>query len=263
MTFLTDVLLKATVKDEMLRSLIEKHSQLIDDLIEVFKSCQINILVRYFCLGTGERLSDDQIKGTTAQDFFNHLIMHQKFTYYAPDTLLDFVAATHDKLAIGMVKDYIKYSHNTLLTDLNLICESERVDKENIQSSSNNRILQIKTEAKPLSSEKESFIRYTMCKCLKMPPNSISFLGPIPGCITLVYTCRMSDTAKQQLLQKKLPVTELAPLADLNVLWLRIDNETELKIPSVKEFDEVKIVFYLTCAQYIIINGNVLMYVCM
>lgn len=261
MTFLTDVLLKATVKDEMLRNLIEEHSKLIDNLIEVFKSCQIDMLVRYFCLGTGERLSDDKIKGTTARDFFNHLVMHQKFTYYAPDTLLDFVAATHDKLAIGKVNDYIKYSHNTLLTDLNLVCESKRVEKENIQSSSNKKILQIKTEAKPLSSEKESFIRYTMCKCLKMPPNSISFLGPIPGCITLVYKCRMSDTAKQQLLQKEFLVTELAPLADLNVVWLRIDNETELRIPLVKEFDKVKIVFYFTCAKYVIINGHVHMYV--
>ena len=226
----------------MLRNLIKEHSQLIDNLIEVFKNFHINKLVCYFCLGTNEHLSNDQIKGTTAQDFFNHIIMQQKFTYYAPDTLLDFVAATHDEKAIGMVTDYIKYSHNTLLTDLNLICESERVVKENIQSSSNNKILQIKTEAKPLSSEKELFIRYTMCKCLKMPPNSITFLGPIPGCVTLVYKCKMSNSEKQQLLQKKVPITELAPLADLNVLWLRIDDEVELKIPFVKVFDKVTVV---------------------
>ena len=237
---LAETLLRATVKDEMLCQLIMEHSKLIDDLIQIFNNTPINKLVRYFNMGNEESLSSHQIQGTTAEDFFDHLIEQNLFKYYAPDFLLNFVAASHHKEAFKKVTDYINNSHHTLLKDFNLICESERVTRENIQSSDNEKRLHIKSEAKPLSSEKESFIRDALCKYLKLPPHSVSFLGPKPGCVTLVYKHKMTDSIKQLVLQDESLVEELVPLADLNVIWLRIDNEMELKIPSVKEFMEVK-----------------------
>lgn len=239
--FLAEKLLKVTVKGELFHRLIEKYSKLIDDLIEVFRDFSVKDLLRYFYVGADERVNDDQI--TTAEDFFNQLVKQKMFTYYAPDTLLNFVKATNNEVAIGMVTNYIKYTHNFLLTDLNLINESDRVVREKIKSLSNDKILQIKVEAKPLSSEKEVFIRCTMCECLKIPVNSVTFLGPVLGCLTLVY--KMSDSGKKQLLQNKILVEELMPLANLNVMWLKVDNEMELNISAKKKFDEVNIFAYL------------------
>ena len=159
------------------------------------------------------------------------------FKFYAPDFLLNFVRGSCDENAIKLVTGYIKFSYKSLLTDLNLLCEEKRV--EDIQLLHNNKILQIKSEVKPLSSEKEGYIRDSMCKCLKLPPDSVSFLGPVYGCITLVYRYNKTlDDNKQQLLQNTILVKDLAPLAHLDVTWLRIDN-MELKIPSVEESSQV------------------------
>ena len=235
--------LLSTIKKETFHPLIGKHSKLIEKLIELFENTSFEELVRFFNGIDEESLNSDQIQGTTAGDFFNHLLAQQKFKYYAPDLLLDFVIASCNQQAIAMVIHYIKFSYNNLLTDLNLICEQERVKRENIQPLENKKILQIKSEVMPLSSQKEFFIRDIVCKCLNMPSSSVSFLGPIPGCIILVYRYKMSDNSKQQLLQNTILVKDLAPLADLNVRWLRIDNNMELKIPSVEESIQVIFVF--------------------
>ena len=187
-----------------------------------------------------ESLSSSQIQGSTAREFFHHVIQQQKFKYYAPDLLLEFVNASDSDDAIRRVTAYIEFSHHALITDLDLICEHERVTKENIASLSNKKILQIKSEAKPLSAEAESLIRDTMCYCLKFPADSVSFLGPAPGCIILIYKYRMPDSFVQQLFQGKFAAKELVHLANLKVMWLRIDD-MELKIPSVKECAEVRI----------------------
>ena len=238
-----------------------KHIELIDNLIQLFNGTPINILVRYFNMGNEESLNSRQIEGTTAENFFDHLIEQKIFKYYAPDYLLNFVLASHHQEAIEKVTVYIDNSYRILLKDMNLICESERVERENIKPLYNEKKLHIKSEAKPLSSEREFFIRNAMCKCLKLPPYSVSFLGPKPGCITLVYKHKMTDSIKQLVLQDKFLAKELVPLADLNVIWLRIDNEMELKIHSVKESKEVTIYaeYIIFINKFLVIDQNNLM----
>ena len=231
--------LHATVKDELLCQLITGHKKLIDDLIQLFNDTPISKLVRYFINGNEESLNNCLIQGNTAKNFFDHLMEQNIFKYYAPDLLLNFVSASHHQKALKKVEDYINNSYRTLIKDMNLICEFEQATRESIQFFDNTKKLYIKSEAKPLSSEKEILIRNAMCECLKLTLYSVSFLGPKPG-ITLVYKHKMTDSIKQLVLQDKFPVRELLRLADLNVIWLRIDNEMELKIPSVRESMKVK-----------------------
>ena len=234
---LAENLLCATVKDEMLHQLIQEYSKLISNLIDLFQETPIESLVRYFNIGNDESVRRDQIQGTEAKDFFNYLTEQQKLNYYAPDLLSNFVAASYHEEAKKKIDHYINSSYHTLLKNFNLICESERITKEKVQIFGNKKLLHIKSEAVPLSSQKETFIRNAMCKCLKLPPYSVLFTNPMPGCITLVY--KMSDNVKQQVLKNVFLDKELLPLANQNITWLRIDNKMELKIPSVKESMEV------------------------
>ena len=236
---LAENILRVTVKDEMLRQLIQEHSKLISNLIDLFQETPIESLVRYFNIGNDESVRRDQIQGTGAKDFFNYLTEQQKLKYYAPDLLSNFVAASYHEEATKKIDHYINSSYHTLLKDFNLICESERITKEKVQIYGNKKLLHIKSEAVPLSSQKETFIRNAMCKCLKFPPNSVRFISPMPGCITLVYKYKMSDNVIQQVLKNVFLVKDLLPLANQNITWLRIDNKMELKIPSVKESMEV------------------------
>ena len=225
----------------MLNQLIRKHKKLIDDLINVFGETSVDDLVNYFnSTSNTESLSSSQIQGSTAREFFHHVIQQQKFKYYDPDLLLEFVNASDSEDAIKTVTAYITLCHNTLVKDMNLICERERVEKEKLLPLGNKKILQIKSEVKPLSAEVESLIRYTACIELGFPPDSVSFLGPVPGCIILIYKYKMLDSFVQQLFQNKFATKKLVRLANLKVIWLRIDD-MELKIPSVKECTEVRL----------------------
>lgn len=236
--FLIERFISVTIRKEMFYPLIRKYSKLINNLIEELKDYPSEELLRYFNVGTKDCLTNDQIRGPTAKHFFNDALMQQKFKFYAPDSLLHFVLASNCEKAIEMVENYIKFSYHSLLENLHLIHEPEQVLKE---YSKNKKILQVKCEIEELSSEQEIFIRCAMCKHLNMPSHSVIFLGVTPGCITLIYKYKISDNSKQQLLQTKIHVKELA---DLNITWLKIDNEMELKIPSVKESNQVRTFTY-------------------
>ena len=173
-----------------------------------------------------------------------HQVAHD-FKYFDCEMLEAFVKGSGCTDAINLFETYYKQIENTLLVDLKLISERDRMQADDDKAKGKARIFKIKCEEEKIDVKKWNLIKQTLNKCFKSPMATFHFNNVKPGCLTFI--CEISLQAKSYLLQLKITEHQLKPLATMKITCLIIDDEWELKVPLECNNEVTTYEYIITC----------------
>ena len=166
-----------------------------------------------------------KIRNTT--ELFHHIGRY--CSIYDYELLTAFVESTECQEAIKLLDDFTKELHNSVLSDLDLLCDDgELRDPQDFMPKTHKFV--IKYIAGRCTMKIENLVRNIVCEHFHLKRGSITFIGVKEGSVALVY--QISPAVKSYLHKFTITAENAAEFFDnYNISCLLIDDK-ELKLSA-------------------------------